>query len=115
MDAPANGSPRELGPSVVGGAGASSRFERQDATHAEAGSVPRNQAGSQAAAPGDGFCPGLAKLGQAWRGARCACPSVQLERWLDWQPVTCKSYAIIAARFLGGYLPGHSPCAREGP
>jgi len=48
MDAPANGSPRELGPSVVGGAGASSRFERQDATHAEAGSVPRNQAGSQA-------------------------------------------------------------------
>ena len=26
MDAPANGSPRELGPSVVGGAGASSRF-----------------------------------------------------------------------------------------
>ena len=39
MDAPANGSPRELGPSVVGGAGASSRFERQDATHAEAGSV----------------------------------------------------------------------------
>ena len=63
MDAPANGSPRELGPSVVGGAGASSRFERQDATHAEAGSVPRNQAGSQAAAPGDGFCPGLAKRG----------------------------------------------------
>ena len=35
---------------------------------------------------------------QSWRGARCACPSVQLERWLDWQPVTCKSYAIIAAR-----------------
>ena len=48
MDVTANGSPRELGPSVVGGAGASSRFERQDATHAEAGFVPRNHAGSQA-------------------------------------------------------------------
>ena len=52
MDAPANGSPRELGPSVASGAGASSRFERQDATHAEAGSVPRNQAGSQASEAG---------------------------------------------------------------
>ena len=37
MDAPANGSPRELGPSVVGGAGARSRVARQDATPAHAG------------------------------------------------------------------------------
>ena len=52
MDAPANGSPREFGPSVVGVAGASSRFERQDATHAEAGFVPQNHAGSQASEAG---------------------------------------------------------------